>query len=133
MATKEQILALYMRFFPGARFAHIIECTQTAELFNDKKRPFNNNSNSCLSALAGLFAEAVPEDEFSTAELQGYLLMCKMKPLEAVSGIAEWVEQGRTEKRTREEREARQKQKVRESRMKAKIAMMADLIEPLEQ
>lgn len=133
MATKKQAWALYRRFFPEARFADIManaECSgiiaQDCGLPRNEKRPH-------LSELASQFAESVPEDEFSTAELQGYLLTCKMKPLDAVSGISEWIQHERTEKREREEREKQRKEKLRESKLKAKTAIMADLIGPLQQ
>lgn len=92
-----------------------------------------NEKPSRLSELANQFAESVPADEFSTAELQGYLLTCKMKPLDAVSGITEWIEQERTEKRERADREEKRKERLRESRLKAKTAMVADLVGPLQQ
>ena len=75
-----------------------------------------------------MFAECVPDDEFTTAEIQGYLLTCKMKPLVALSGVAEWVERERSEKREREEREAKRKEKLREMRLKAKTAVIAEMV-----
>jgi len=149
MATKKQAWALYRRFFPESRFADVVakaeggdtitHCqgpptTNHEKLFNDSERSFNADGTlSRLSELADQFAEFIPDDEFSTAELQGYLLMCKMKPLDAVSGIAEWIEQERTEKRERAEREEKRKEKLMESRLKAKTAMVAELVGPLQQ
>jgi len=136
MATQKQAWALYRRFFPESRFADVVVKAEADDKTNHNE-PLLNDSNhshsaSRLSELANQFAESVPADEFSTAELQGYLLMCKMKPVEAVSGIAEWIEQERAEKREREEREEKRKEKLRESRLKAKTAMVAELVGPLQ-
>jgi len=140
MATKKQAWALYRRFFPEARFAHVVaqaECAETTGqdqgLSKADEKSFGDKNHPCLSELASLFAESVPEDEFSTAELQGYLLTCKMKPLDAITGIAEWIHHERTEKRQRDERERQRKEKLRESRLKAKTAMVVDLVGPLQQ
>jgi hypothetical protein len=46
-------------------------------------------------------------------------------PLDAVRGIAEWIKQERAEKRQRAECEEKRKEKLRESRLKAKTAMVA--------
>jgi chaperone BCS1 len=148
MATKKQAWALYRRFFPESRFSDVVAKpeggdttnqyqgppTNREKLLNDNDKSFNADGKlSRLSELASRFAELIPDDEFSTAELQGYLLMCKMKPLDAVSGVAEWIEQERTEKREREEREEKRKEKLRESRLKTKKAIVADLVGPLQQ
>ena len=137
MATKKQAWELYQRFFPKARFAHIVAKAEWAETNNrDDGLPkghetsIGDKNHSRLSELASQFAEVVPEDEFSTAELQGYLLTYKMKPLDAVSGIAQWIEHERMEKRERDEREKQRKEKLRESRLRAKTAMVADLVGP---
>jgi chaperone BCS1 len=46
-----------------------------------------------LATLANEFAETIPDYEFSTAELQGFLLSCKRKPEEAVLKAKLWVTQ----------------------------------------
>lgn len=132
-----------MRFFPESRFAHAVAKAENENTTNQQRKPStlqgNNdsldpdNKQTRLSELANQFAESIPADEFSTAELQGYLLMCKMKPLDAASGIVEWIEQERADKREREEREEKRKEKMRESKLRAKAAMVADLVGPLQQ
>ena len=52
-------------------------------------------------ALAARFAEAIPERELSMASLQGYLMMYKTRPREAVDEVQQWVEQ---ERKAREDR-----------------------------
>ncbi|KAH8809473.1 P-loop containing nucleoside triphosphate hydrolase protein [Flagelloscypha sp. PMI_526] len=51
-----------------------------------------------LSELGQRFSEGIPEREFSMAELQGYLMMRKTNPVEAVLNIKEWVTQKRQNK-----------------------------------
>lgn len=72
LSTKQQASALYSRFFPESRFGHIVGSTT-------------------LTRLEEEFAACIPENSFSTAQLQGYLLMWKIQPVEAAAGIKEWV------------------------------------------
>jgi len=69
-----------------------------------------------LGKLAKTFSQDVPENEFSTAELQGYLLSCKKQPEQAATGIGAWVEQERIERKERKEREIERKAKEQQSR-----------------
>jgi chaperone BCS1 len=66
-----------------------------------------------LAELAKEFAEAIPEDEFSIAALQGWLLKNKTRPEVAANGAAEWVKNERDMKerlaREREERERKER------------------------
>ena len=71
---------------------------------------------STLVELAKEFASHVPEHEFSTAELQGYLLMCKKSPEHAVSEISEWVEVERKERKERKENEEERKRQLKEKK-----------------
>jgi chaperone BCS1 len=106
LATKCQALALFERFFPHSRFGHLMTNGQnghdeTLEA-TTKSRSSNNNSQSQLAHLAEKFASGVPDDEFSTAQLQGYLLMYKTRPWDAASDIEEWVESERAAAREKE-------------------------------
>ncbi|KZV96772.1 P-loop containing nucleoside triphosphate hydrolase protein [Exidia glandulosa HHB12029] len=49
-----------------------------------------------LNDLAAKFAEAVPDQEFSMAALQGHLMGFKTRPYEAVDAVAAFVERERT-------------------------------------
>ncbi|KZT71661.1 P-loop containing nucleoside triphosphate hydrolase protein [Daedalea quercina L-15889] len=74
-----------------------------------------------LARLAKTFADAIPEEEFSVAALQGYLLKNKSRPEAAADEAAAWVVSEREmRERLRKEREARElKEKVeREKRRK---------------
>ena len=44
-----------------------------------------------IQELAIQFSRAIPEYEFSMASLQGYLLLYKTRPLDAVQDVAKWV------------------------------------------
>lgn len=68
--------------------------------------PLTLSEKECiLNKLSERFAAYVPEHEFSTAELQGFLLTCKQEPEKAVAGVAAWVEQVREEREARKRRE----------------------------
>ncbi len=53
-----------------------------------KPPPFTESE---IDTLAISFAAAIPADEFTPAEIQGYLLRHKYDPAGAVSGAGEWV------------------------------------------
>ncbi|KAK7692182.1 hypothetical protein QCA50_003805 [Cerrena zonata] len=74
-----------------------------------------------LSKLAKKFADSIPDEEFSVAALQGYLLKNKSRPEDAANGAAAWViSERQLKERLRKEREARElKEKIeREKRRK---------------
>lgn len=77
-------------------------------------------SGARLAALGRQFGEVIPDEEFSVAALQGYLLKNKTRPEAAVSEAAAWVVS---------EREMREKLKrekaVREAREKADVSFEA--------
>ncbi len=64
------------------------------------------------------FADQIPSDEFSTAELQGYLLAHKKQPRQAVDDVNAWIEKERQERREKREREAKRLEKMREQAKK---------------
>ncbi|KAJ8454725.1 hypothetical protein ONZ45_g19189 [Pleurotus djamor] len=95
---------------------------QATALFN---RFFAEHDTSSEAAAAGLpygsfghhpladdFAAAIPEDEFTIAELQGLLLSCKTRPEAAVSSAPAWVNNERQERISRQERERERKDKL---------------------
>lgn len=107
LATKQQAIALFCRFYPESHTT-----LKSKEDFSPSEKILE------IQTLAEKFAEGVPEHEFSTAELQGYLLTCKKEPEQAVEGISEWVAQERKERADRETREAERKAKNLEARDK---------------
>ncbi|KAG6811321.1 hypothetical protein H0H92_007985 [Tricholoma furcatifolium] len=77
-----------------------------------------------LGILAKKFADGIPEEEFSVAALQGYLLKNKSKPEEAANGVEEWVKSEREmRERLKREKEAREeKEKAEREKRKQKAA-----------
>lgn len=71
-----------------------------------------------LTDLSEYFTEGVPAKEFSTAELQGYLLTWKMQPVGAALGVRAWVSAERAEKKRKADQEEERKQKIKEAREK---------------
>src|SRR5258706_6367413 len=81
-----------------------------------------------LSQLAKLFAESIPDEEFSVAALQGYLLKNKTRPEAAALDAGKWVIAERElrerlarakeerERKAREERERRRKEREERER-----------------
>lgn len=81
-----------------------------------------------LSQLAKLFAESIPDEEFSVAALQGYLLKNKTRPEAAALDAGKWViaerelrerlarEKEERERKAREDRERRRKEREERER-----------------
>jgi len=93
---------------------HIAACQHSAKPLDGDK----------LAQLAKEFADAIPDDEFSVAALQGYLLRNKSQPEAAAEGVAAWVVSEREmRERLKKEKEAREiKEKLeREKRRKELI------------
>jgi chaperone BCS1 len=105
LATADQAHALFVRFFPEARFPQLGD---------------DGDAKTSIEGLAVQFAAAVPEREVSTAELQGYLQGHKTRPEEAAREVGEWVEEERRERAAREAREEERKRKA-QMRMQTKM------------
>ncbi|KAF8913569.1 hypothetical protein CPB85DRAFT_555497 [Mucidula mucida] len=73
-----------------------------------------------LGRLAKTFADGVPEDEFSVAALQGWLLRWKSNPDEAARGVGKWVEEEREGRKQREEKTRKRGEKKKAEKEKAK-------------
>ncbi|KAJ6454366.1 P-loop containing nucleoside triphosphate hydrolase protein [Mycena sanguinolenta] len=110
LSTPDQTRALFVRFFPASRFPALEDA------------PINESKHQTIEELASQFAEAVPDDEFSTAELQGYLQGYKTSPGDAARGVTAWVEQERADRKAREAREEERKSKMR-ARMQQHMGM----------
>jgi mitochondrial chaperone BCS1 len=63
-------------------------------------------------ALATRFSQALPEREFSMAALQGYLMMYKTSPVEAMENVTQWVEK---ELKERDEKAKKSQAKVNDA------------------
>lgn len=102
LATKSQARALFDRFFPPNSQA------KYADPDSDEK------AAQRLQVRSAAFAEQLPEDEFTTAELQGYLLSHKKNPDGAVKDLNEWIERERAERVRRKEVEQKARAKNKE-------------------
>ncbi|TFK29634.1 P-loop containing nucleoside triphosphate hydrolase protein [Coprinopsis marcescibilis] len=75
-----------------------------------------------LETLAGKFAAAIPEREFSMAALQGYLMGYKTQPFEAVADARIWVKKQRLDAAARAEKEKEKKAKAQEKKVEKTVA-----------
>jgi chaperone BCS1 len=79
----------------------------------------HNLSVDEVLALGDRFAELVPANEFTPAEIQGYLLKHKNNPAAAVDVVLEWVESMRAERKEAKEKEKTEAAKKAEEEKKA--------------
>ncbi|TFK66856.1 P-loop containing nucleoside triphosphate hydrolase protein [Pluteus cervinus] len=118
LATTEQATSLFLRFFPELDTSpSFTDITSTL----DEKAPHQDLDPSTdpttdPSSLASRFSSKIPPDQFSTAEIQGYLLTHRISPTEAVENVETWVEQELEERKQKNEREEIRKQKMKENR-----------------
>lgn len=129
LATKAQAAALFLRFYPESYttlLSEKIPDTTYGPLVSEKA-PIDDEvppptkltpaeKEKALAVLSQQFASNVPEHEFSTAELQGFLLSCKQQPEKAVAGIAAWVETENSEREEKKLREEERRAKIREKK-----------------
>jgi len=77
-----------------------------------------------IDVLAKRFAEGIPDNEFSVASIQGFLLQNKARPRECVDEVAAWVIKERATKaqlkKEKEEKEAQEKKEAEEKEKKEK-------------
>ncbi|TEB18258.1 P-loop containing nucleoside triphosphate hydrolase protein [Coprinellus micaceus] len=138
LANKMQAAALFKRFFP-TKHVKLFDIPSNVLSLIDHPLPsgaIDTDANSektqeakdaekdaaistYLADLAESFSKGVPESEFSTAELQGYLLIHKREPLKAASCVGEWVA---SERKLREDKKKRDEEK--KAKMKAKAQEM---------
>lgn len=111
LATAPQALALFMRFFPVARFPDDVPVSGSSAPGDEKR--------VTVRELADAFAAGVPPGEFSTAEIQGYLQGYKRHPADAARGVGAWVEAVREERRESERRKEERREKARQRKAAA--------------
>ncbi|KAG8946877.1 hypothetical protein FRC04_011304 [Tulasnella sp. 424] len=108
-ATHQQTMDLFSRFYSQELMTKTTKSTQIAEeaakkavVVSDEAAALikKSDNSSFLAAvptidqvaeLAAQFADKVPENRYSIAQLQGYLLCSKRDPRGAVKNIDEWV------------------------------------------
>ncbi|KIL61117.1 hypothetical protein M378DRAFT_26203 [Amanita muscaria Koide BX008] len=86
-----------------------------------------------LNSLAKKFADGVPEEEFSVAALQGYLLRNKSQPEAAADGVIDWVKSEREmRERLKREKEAKEAKEKADREKKKKEAAEKEAEKELE-
>ncbi|KAK7050933.1 hypothetical protein VNI00_005045 [Paramarasmius palmivorus] len=127
LATRAQAAALFSRFFSDEpSTTSVLTSTESSSISIEKMDIVDDiigDPDATVDMLSEEFASAIPPDEFTTAELQGYLLACKKQPRRAVKGISAWIHRERIERRERKEREDLKRKKAQErheSLMKAR-------------
>jgi chaperone BCS1 len=127
LATRDQSRDIFTRMYtdsdPAPTVSHGVAPTEAAvKSTNGTPRPINTYGNEFLSlisqkpvseqvdpeklkAMADQFAEQIPENTFSPAEIQGFLLNKKKEPSRALSELAEWRDIMLEERRAKEEKE----------------------------
>lgn len=116
LATQAQAEALFLRFYPEDVLKRELDRrslspSPSPSLPSEKQQ---QDVSDLLHTLASKFSNAIPSHEFSTAELQGYLLTWKISPSQAAAGAAAWVELEMAEKRANVAQEEEKKNKAAE-------------------
>jgi len=104
LATSAQAGALFDRFYPVQHIPELFVGFEKGE----------ETAVNILEKLKKEFVACVPELEFSTADLQGYLLSCKMLPEKAAKGVAVWVADERRQKEEKQMRKDARRRRMRE-------------------
>jgi len=117
LATKEQAAALFLQFYPESQSQNLVP-EDPEGLPEDMHRMLKSDCPFAriIIQLSELFASRVPLNEFSTAELQGYLLTWKKQPYRAAAAVEEWIQGERAERKERKEREETEREKAKRKR-----------------
>lgn len=87
LATRDQIHETYLRMYSATEE----EQATGGRLPSSKARPNSKiTDHETLKAMASKFAELLPADKFSPAEIQGFLLMRKKDPQRALDDVEKW-------------------------------------------
>ncbi|KAJ7644466.1 P-loop containing nucleoside triphosphate hydrolase protein [Roridomyces roridus] len=104
----------------GLGVAPIVDKTPKPDssLASSKETVPQSLSDARLGELAQQFAAAVRDYEFSPAELQGYLLLNRDRPVAAAREMSAWVALQREERELKAERKAERRERRRAARAK---------------
>ncbi|GJJ11562.1 hypothetical protein Clacol_005796 [Clathrus columnatus] len=119
LTSKSQARALFRRFYPKALYVindNVEEMPTIAGL-----PILQQVTESELERLSETFGDKVPPDEFTVAELQGYLLDHKLRPLDATEMIEEWVQKERQARKDKADREQRRRDRILKARAKEQL------------
>lgn len=124
-ASKHQAEGLFRNFFPveptpDADDPPIEPSPETEPESESEGQDHDRNAldEKTLDCLTKMWMDAIPDEEFSIAELQGYLLKNKGRPRAAAREAKQWVidERIRKEKQKQEKEEREKKQREEEER-----------------
>ena len=135
LATRYQTQETYLRFYERRFVSYEKETKQDSKAMEpapprpslmgltvekDDEEPLSQDE---VHELAQRFSDAITEETFSLAQIQGYLLTKKVQPRGAVDDAAEWVKTQIEEKKKLEELKEEKKQKHREAQAAKQAAM----------
>lgn len=104
-ASKQQAELIFLRMF--------VDTPKTGAALGSEK---DSEPDAKLKTLAKKFSETIPDEEFSPADLQDYLLLHKKDPQRAVDSLEAWMEsQYEDRKRKEVEKEAEIQHKARKA------------------
>lgn len=92
----------------------------TPPRFINDKRFHHDHPAEEIASLASEFATLIPDGEFTSAEVQGYLLKNKNSPNRAVSEAEAWVREVREENEKRKTEKEKEKRKTEKEKEKEK-------------
>ena len=128
-ASKEQAKEIFRRMYvdlPSQGFDNETMSVGLENVGSTEKVEQSNQDKAHeeqLEDLAKQFADILPEDEYSPADLQDYLLVHKKDPARAVSGLEDWMKGKKEEERRKEsdevvEKEARKVERGKDKKIK---------------
>ena len=133
LASTQQAEQVFKRFYPAERFApphldglsenDITSSDEPVRLPEAPPAPLNVKlyyTPEELNALALQFAKLTPDETFSVAELQGYLLNKKWDPQGAVVGMSAWSKSQLEEKARIKELKAKKRLQLAQKRKMVK-------------
>jgi len=86
LASKKQAEDMFVRMFAAPNESNI-----------GKKKKYDIEK---LRQMARTFAEGIPDDFLSPADIQGFLMNCKEKPSDAIANCQLWVEKEKEDRKT---------------------------------
>lgn len=116
LATRQQILKTFLRFFE-TRFASVVDSARPPLSISSIKREekeLPRLADEEIKELAEQFARYIPENTFSLAQVQGFLLTKKIDPRGAVENVENWVKEQIEEKEKIEELKAKKRKRRQE-------------------
>lgn len=115
LATRRQISQTFLRFFER-QFTATVDNARPGNVRKD----FPVLSDEEIVKLSETFATHVPEDTFSIAEVQGYLLTKKANAKGAAEDVAQWVQDQLDEKQKIKDLKEKKKRRKKEKRTEEK-------------